>query len=82
MPDEAGGLPCAADCGSEAKTLGAGACGCAAKTFGAGDFADGAASFIAETKGEANGIAAALGTSEGVDALCCDDGVNKVEMDA
>lgn len=94
MPDDAGAPPGAADCGCAAKAFSAGACGCDAKAFGAGDCgwwakafgagasAGGAASFMAETNGEPKGMAGAVAVSEGVDALCCDEGVNKVDMDA
>lgn len=94
MPDEAGAPPCAAACGCGAKAFGAGDCGCGAKAFGAGDCGCGAkafgagasagaaASFMAETNGEPKGMAGAVAVSEGVDALCCDVGVNSADMDA
>jgi hypothetical protein len=84
-------LPWGADSGCEEKAFGAGDCGCEAKAFGAEDCgceekafgADGAASCIAETKGEPKGIAGAVvATSEGVEAFCCEAGVKKVVMDA
>ena len=37
---------------------------------------------MAATKGEPNGIAGEVVTSEGVDALCCACGVNKLEIEA
>ena len=61
---------------------GAGAGGCAAHAAGAEGSACGAVSFIAETKGEPNGSDGEVAMSEGVDARCCDCGVNKLEMDA
>jgi hypothetical protein len=81
----------AGDCGCEEKAFGAEDCGCEEKAFGAGDCgceekafgADGAASCIAETKGEPKGIAGAVAAmSEGVEAFCCEAGVKKVVMDA
>ncbi|MDI1315259.1 hypothetical protein [Prosthecobacter sp.] len=80
MPDVAGILLFAAACCCGAKAFGAGAS--ETKAFWAGGSACGAASFILETKEESNGIACcAVAISEGADAFCCDEGVNKVEMD-
>ncbi len=78
-----------ADVGAGAGT-GAGACACAAaggcgagaKAFIACASGCGAASFMADTNGEPNGIEGGAVMSEGVDARCCACGVNSTEMDA
>ncbi len=78
------------DGGAEGAGAGAGACCCGcccagmeAKAFIAGAASAGdAASFMAETNGEPNGIGGGAAMSEGVDARCCAWGVNKTEMDA